>query len=121
LIHAFLSRHTQKPNLEQIPLYRRTASTGMHENLIARPSRHLPRPAYRRATTRVVCKAIPLTRAKSPAISTASARIHEVEDDLLAAIDYCYEQGWTGGLPVVPPDRQRVEQMLLFEGLPAKR
>ncbi len=30
-------------------------------------------------------------------------RIHEVPDDLLAAIDYCYDQGWTDGLPVVPP------------------
>ncbi|MBL6953287.1 MAG: hypothetical protein ISR50_11670 [Alphaproteobacteria bacterium] len=48
----------------------------------------------------------------------ATARIHEVEDDLLAAIDYCYEQGWTDGLPVVPPDVQRVEAMLLFEGRP---
>lgn len=53
-------------------------------------------------------------------MSTATARIHEVKDDLLAAIDYCYEQGWTDGLPVVPPDRQRVEQMLLFEGRPAE-
>ena len=32
-----------------------------------------------------------------------SHRIHDVPDDLLAAIDYCYEQGWTDGLPVVPP------------------
>ena len=31
-------------------------------------------------------------------------RIHEVPDDLLAAIDWCYEQGWTDGLPVVPAD-----------------
>ena len=30
-----------------------------------------------------------------------SPRIHEVPDDLLAAIDYCYDQGWTDGLPVV--------------------
>ena len=51
-------------------------------------------------------------------MSLASARIHEVEDDLLAAIDYCYEQGWTDGLPVVPPDVARVEAMLLFEGRP---
>ena len=37
-----------------------------------------------------------------------SARIHEVPDDLLAAIDYCYEQGWTDGLPVIPPVKERV-------------
>ncbi|MBT4486260.1 MAG: hypothetical protein HOK30_19020 [Rhodospirillaceae bacterium] len=53
-------------------------------------------------------------------MSLNAARIHEVEDDLLAAIDYCYEQGWTDGLPVVPPDVARVEAMLLFEGRPAE-
>src|SRR5262249_56332594 len=38
--------------------------------------------------------------------------IHEVRDDLLAAIDYCYEQGWTDGLPVVPPAVDRVNALL---------
>lgn len=38
--------------------------------------------------------------------------IHEVPDDLLAAIDWCYEQGWTDGLPVVPPVVERVRSML---------
>lgn len=47
-----------------------------------------------------------------------SARIHEVPDDLLAAIDYCFEQGWTDGLPVVPPSVQRVDEMLQYEGRP---
>lgn len=45
-------------------------------------------------------------------------RIHEVPDDLLAAIDYCYEQGWTDGLPVIPPVLERVEATLAFEGRP---
>ncbi len=45
-------------------------------------------------------------------------RLHEVGDDLLAAIDYCYDQGWTDGLPVVPPSVERVEQMLAYEGRP---
>ena len=43
---------------------------------------------------------------------------HEVPDDLLAAIDYCYEQGWTDGLPVVPPECSRVEAMMMMEGRP---
>ena len=47
-----------------------------------------------------------------------SHRIHDVPDDLLAAIDYCYEQGWTDGLPVVPPVVERVEATLLYEGRP---
>ena len=38
-----------------------------------------------------------------------SHRIHETPDDLLAAIDYCYEQGWTDGLPVIPPVIDRVD------------
>ncbi len=45
-------------------------------------------------------------------------RLHEVGDDPLAAIDYCYEQGWTDGLPVVPPSVERVERMLGYEGRP---
>ena len=43
---------------------------------------------------------------------------HEVGDDLLEAIDYCYEQGWTDGLPVVPPEESRVQAMLAMEGRP---
>jgi hypothetical protein len=47
-----------------------------------------------------------------------SHRIHDVPDDLLAAIDYCYEQGWTDGLPVIPPVIDRVQAMLAYEGRP---
>ena len=50
----------------------------------------------------------------------AFPRIHEAPDDLLAAIDYCYEQGWTDGLPVVPPaDRPRA-RMLAADDRPAE-
>ena len=45
-------------------------------------------------------------------------QIHDVPGDALAAIDYCYERGWTDGLPVVPPEASRVEEMLAFEGRP---
>src|SRR4029077_5032676 len=48
-----------------------------------------------------------------------SPRIHEAPDDLLAAIDYCYEQGWTDGLPVVPPAVDRVDAMLVADRRPA--
>ena len=27
-------------------------------------------------------------------------------------LEYCYEQGWTDGLPVVPPTPERVKAML---------
>jgi len=47
-----------------------------------------------------------------------SDRIHEVPDDVLAALDYCYEQGWTDGLPVIPPVTDRVEATLAYEGRP---
>ena len=50
----------------------------------------------------------------------ASPRIHEAPDDLLAAIDYCYEQGWTDGLPVVPPQVDRVHAMLAADDRPAE-
>ena len=50
----------------------------------------------------------------------ASPRIHEVPDDLLAAIDFCYDQGWTDGLPVVPPEVNRVKAMLAADSRPAE-
>ena len=50
--------------------------------------------------------------------SAATDKAHEVPDDALQAIDYCYEQGWTDGLPVVPPEAGRVEAMLSMEGRP---
>src|SRR5216683_321247 len=54
------------------------------------------------------------------AMPGALSRIHEVPDDLLAAIDYCYEQGWTDGLPVVPPVVDRVKAMLVGDSRPAE-
>jgi hypothetical protein len=47
-----------------------------------------------------------------------SARIHDVPGDLLAALDFCYERGWTDGLPVVPPEVERVHAMLAHAGRP---
>ena len=44
--------------------------------------------------------------------------LHDIADDPLDAIDYCYEQGWTDGLPVVPPEEGRVQSMLAMEGRP---
>src|SRR6185295_3911567 len=40
-----------------------------------------------------------------------TARRHTVTD-LGAAIEYCYTNGWTDGLPVIPPTSERVEAML---------
>ena len=53
-------------------------------------------------------------------MARAASRIHEVPDDLLAAIDYCYDQGWTDGLPVVPPVVARVDAMLARQSRPAE-
>lgn len=45
------------------------------------------------------------------------AHIHQVDGD--HAIDFCYQSGWAAdGLPVVPPERERVEGMLAMEGRP---
>src|SRR5215470_7171163 len=51
-------------------------------------------------------------------MAAPAPRIHEVPDDLLAAIDYCYEQGWTDGLPVVPPVVDRVNALLAADSRP---
>ena len=39
-------------------------------------------------------------------------------EDVVEAIERCYELGWTDGLPVVPPTTQRVEQFLDCAGRP---
>ena len=48
------------------------------------------------------------------------APTHDVDGDALAAIEYCYEQGWTDGLPVVPPEVGRIEAMVAMEGRPTE-
>ena len=40
-------------------------------------------------------------------------------DSASAAIERCYETGWTDGLPVVPPTTDRVTQFLEYVGFPA--
>lgn len=42
-----------------------------------------------------------------------AARIHEARD-MMAAVEYCYEQKWTDGLPVVPPTAEAVERILAY-------
>ncbi|MBM3139540.1 MAG: hypothetical protein FJZ92_04830 [Chloroflexi bacterium] len=49
--------------------------------------------------------------------TTAAPRLHELADEG-SAIDFCYEQGWTDGLPVVPPTEARVEATLAWAGRP---
>jgi hypothetical protein len=42
----------------------------------------------------------------------------EVADDLEAVNALFYEQGWTDGLPIIPPTRERVERMVAGRGRP---
>lgn len=51
--------------------------------------------------------------AAAPALTAERHRVA----DAVAAIEYCYEQGWTDGLPVVPPTPDRVAAMLAASGL----
>ncbi len=44
----------------------------------------------------------------------------EVEDDIEAASRAAYEAGWTDGLPIVPPTRERVDRMMAALGRPAQ-
>ena len=45
----------------------------------------------------------------------------DVDDDADAVYDYFYRQGWTDGLPIVPPTPERVHRMLdSYAGDPAK-
>ncbi len=45
-----------------------------------------------------------------------NARRVEVPDSFQAIQDYCWEQGWTDGLPVVPPTEPLVREMLASYG-----
>src|SRR2546421_38151 len=36
--------------------------------------------------------------------------------DALAAIEFYFEQGWTDGLPIVPPTEERVREFLEYSG-----
>ncbi len=40
---------------------------------------------------------------------------HDV-DDIEAAVELCFEQGWTDGLPVVPPTQKAVERIIRYLG-----
>ena len=42
---------------------------------------------------------------------TLTSRLHEV-DDAIDPIEFCFQQGWSDGLPVVPPTEARVRAML---------
>ena len=48
------------------------------------------------------------------------ARRFDVPDSFQAIQDYCWEQGWTDGLPVVPPTEPLVREMLAgYDGNPS--
>ncbi|MFV0296626.1 MAG: hypothetical protein ACK5JT_10965 [Hyphomicrobiaceae bacterium] len=51
-------------------------------------------------------------------MAATQARVHEVPDDPLAAIDFCFDKGWTDGLPVVPPEVGRVDTMAAMDDRP---
>ena len=44
------------------------------------------------------------------------ARRVRVPDSFQAVQDYCWEQGWTDGLPVMPPTEALVREMLAAYG-----
>jgi hypothetical protein len=53
--------------------------------------------------------------ASTPAPPGSRARTVELGDDV-DAIEYCYEQGWTDGLPVIPPTPERVAAAVAATG-----
>jgi hypothetical protein len=48
------------------------------------------------------------------------SRRHTVQD-LSDAIELCFTNGWTDGLPVIPPTADRIEAMLNAAGLDPQR
>jgi hypothetical protein len=52
--------------------------------------------------------------------TTLTSKRHQVEGGLDDAIEFCFQQGWTDGLPVVPPTAAKVQAMLDGAGLDPK-
>ncbi len=52
--------------------------------------------------------------------ATLTSTRHRVQDDA-DAIEFCFQQGWTDGLPVVPPTEARVRGLLDAAGLDPQR
>ncbi len=52
--------------------------------------------------------------------ATLTSQRHKVED-IADAIEFCFRQGWTDGLPVVPPTPERVGAMLAAARLDPKQ
>ncbi|HXG16911.1 MAG TPA: hypothetical protein VNK50_11720 [Calidithermus sp.] len=49
--------------------------------------------------------------------TTLTSRRYQVEGGLDDAIEFCFQQGWSDGLPVVPPTPAKVQAMLEAAGL----
>ncbi|ALE04246.1 hypothetical protein AL755_00565 (plasmid) [Arthrobacter sp. ERGS1:01] len=49
-------------------------------------------------------------------MSTMFSAEPDVTEDFASAIEYCHEQGWTDGLPVIPPTQELVEEFLAAAG-----
>jgi hypothetical protein len=50
--------------------------------------------------------------------TTLTSQRHAVAGGIDDAIEFCFSQGWTDGLPVVPPTEDKVRGMLEAAGLP---
>ena len=50
---------------------------------------------------------------------TPVAKLIELDDSPEAVNDYFYEQGWSDGLPIIPPTPERVAAMVAWAGRPA--
>src|SRR5215831_14357951 len=53
-----------------------------------------------------------LDRFQPSILNTKDLNTKDLPNSLEAVNDYFYEQGWTDGLPIIPPTPERVEHML---------
>src|SRR5580692_9042226 len=54
----------------------------------------------------------PATDSPPPPDSTPDSTVAPDPDEAQRAIEYCYEQGWSDGLPLVPASKPLVDQFL---------
>jgi hypothetical protein len=90
-------------------------------SVIAHPLGELKRAAVHERSARafpdIMGKLLAARQQSSKAVASAQAKIIKVRGSWQDLDDHCYRQGWTDGLPVVPPLPDSVKKMLAASAL----
>src|SRR5262245_11499924 len=94
----------------RVHLFLRSRSRRLRDRLAGVRLQDTAKPTGARGSRRPKCVII-------SRMTTELASKRYAVDDPGEAIEFCFQQGWTDGLPVVPPTEARVRAMLAATGL----